>query len=171
MKKGLRKGEFTHDALMLAGMVILTLIIIFWAINFGSGKIERLLEKSPKYAQQYVAGSISIASTTDGNLSTKLYVDGKFKIVLASKSTGVLTEDTPYSIDHGRLNFGDPKNPIDTSEEKLTEYVNPMRDAPFVYRDGIRINVAEFNFDPETGHKAIEISKIGNVIGVGGSLE
>jgi len=134
-------------------MIIMVFLVVFWAVQFGAGKVERMMESSPRYIQQYVVGTMSILGTYDGNVSTKIYpADIEFAIKNTQQKVAVVSDRTQYATDverGGSVSYAD------------TDYL------PFVTVSGVEIQERENKFRPALDTKYVEIAKIGDVIGIG----
>lgn len=150
------KGTFIQDTLMLINMILMIFLMVFWTVNFGVEKMDRLMESSPKYIQQHIAGMISSISTADGNVTTKLYTDAPEIIIVVSSDEVEVTSSEKK------------KYKKDVKRGGHIAYETEKMHSPFVIREGIEVKTGTFKFRSALGQKYVEVTKIGNRIGVGG---
>jgi hypothetical protein len=147
------KGSFENDTLIMINMIILVFLMVYWSASFGMDSVERMMEVSPRIIQQYVSSTISIISTHDGNVSAKFF-GGETKFLITNDGDRVhVTAD----------NLDDPMNVQRTT---ALEY-SVVEAVPFIQVDGIEVQERNNKYRPGLGQKYIEISKVGNVVGIG----
>lgn len=86
------KGSILHDAMILAGTIILIFVIIYWSIDTGAVMIKQALYSAPKTIQDYSANAISVASFSKGFETTLQVSPTAFKLILTSDMINVVPQ-------------------------------------------------------------------------------
>jgi hypothetical protein len=147
------KGSFENDTLVMINMIILVFLMVFWAANFGIESVERMMEVSPRVIQQYVSSTVSIISTHDGNVTAKFY-GGETRFLIVNNGEQVIVSADQL------------EDITNVQRRSMLEYAD-TESVPFIQVDGIEIQERDNKYRPGLGQTYIEISKIGDVVGIG----
>lgn len=68
------KGGFVRDISMVVGVMILTALIIYWALNHGVDMMGELMYSTPTYVDDYMATAVSQGCVFKGDMSTSFEI-------------------------------------------------------------------------------------------------
>lgn len=118
-----------HDFLVMVGDLIFALIFILWLLNMGVGMASYFQFSNPNYIQNALAGFLSTAALTPGNVSIDYEITPvPINLTLGGNTVSVSIQkgkETWYpwteTMRGGRIIFENPKPAVPYFHDKTTD--------------------------------------------------